>query len=143
VFAIDGTASNLESRVVLPLPRKPVTTVTGFLSGSVSLCQGVKQGGVERVERATGELLRRGPQGSEVLNYLGAALFVVQEVFAPTPVLDPEAVVAQNLVRQCGPVDAVAAPVALVFEWIRAEDAGFVLDVPVRPVDLRNEVPAA
>jgi hypothetical protein len=32
VLARDGAESILERRVVLPLPRKPVTTVTGFLA---------------------------------------------------------------------------------------------------------------
>jgi hypothetical protein len=32
VFAIDGGESTFERRVVLPLPRNPVTTVTGFFA---------------------------------------------------------------------------------------------------------------
>ena len=100
MFIKEGAESTLESRVVLPLPRKPVTIVTGLFAVLASPRQHLVQGGVERIERPAGELLRRGPQVPEVLHELGAALAVAHEVLTPAPVPDPETVVAQYLVYE-------------------------------------------
>src|SRR5215212_4000356 len=152
VLAIDGSDSTLARRVVLPLPRKPVTTVTGLLvclsSTVLPVVRSRKrlaQSGVEGIRRPAGKLRRRGPQGAEILDQLGSPLAVAEHVFAPAPVLYPEAVVAQHLVGQDDPVSAVAAPVALVLDRVGAGTgrARPVLDVPVRPVGLRHEVLSA
>src|SRR5215203_614697 len=152
VLAIDGSDSTLARRVVLPLPRKPVTTVTGRL---VSLyCtflsvmrrgERLTQRGVKGIRRPARQLRRRRPQGTEILDQLGSPLAVAQHVLAPAPVLYPEAVVAQHLVGQNRPVGAVAAPVALVLDRVGAGTgrARPVLDVPVRPVGLRHEILSA
>jgi hypothetical protein len=76
------------------------------------------------------------------LNQFRASLLVAQDILAPAPVADPEAVVAEHLVRYGRPVDTVAAPKAVVFARVPPGGAGLVLDVPVRPVDLRDELPA-
>jgi hypothetical protein len=92
VFARDGAESTFERRVVLPLPRKPVTTVTGFFDVLASVHKCRVQGGVKRVKWPAGEPFRRGPQGTQVLYQLGASLAVAQDIFATAPVFDPEAV---------------------------------------------------
>ena len=94
MFAIDGTESDLESSVVLPLPRKPVTIVTGVFAVSAPVyrhrdvqhrAKRRLQCGVEWVERAADELLGYGPQEAEVLDELGAAFAVAQHVLGPAP----------------------------------------------------------
>src|SRR5919107_2922640 len=151
VLAIDGSDSTLARRVVLPLPRKPVTTVTGRLVCLSSTVLPVvrrkrlAQSGVEGIRRPAGKLSRRGPQGTEILDELGSPLAVAEHILAPAPVLYPEAVVEQHLVGQDDPVSPVAAPVALVLDRVGAGTgrARPVLDVPVRPVGLRHEVLSA
>src|SRR5918995_234293 len=153
VLARDGAESTLERRVVLPLPRKPVTTVTGFLAALAPVhwrlipqrfVQRRAQGRVEWVERAAGEPLGRGPQGAKVPDELGAAFAVAQDVLGPTPVADLETVVAQYLVRYGRPAGAFASPVAPVFV-LRPGDyrrASPVLGVFLRPVYPGDELPA-
>src|SRR5215213_791594 len=152
VLAIDGSDSTLARRVVLPLPRKPVTTVTGRLVFLYSMilsvmCRGERltQTGVQGIRRPARQLRRRRPQGTEILDQLGSPFAVTQDVLAPAPVLYPEAVVAQHLVGQDRPVSAVPAPVALVLDRVGAGTgrARPVLDVPVRPVGLRHEILSA
>src|SRR5215203_1766788 len=120
VLAIDGSESTLARRVVLPLPRKPVTTVTGRLVSLSSMIPSVMCGGerltqsrVQGVRRPARELRRGGPEGAEVLDDLGTPLAVAHHVLAPSPVVDLQAVVAKHLVGQNNPVGTVAAPVAL------------------------------
>src|SRR5215211_7159234 len=121
VLAIDGSVSTLPRSVVLPLPRKPVTTVTGrlVLLPSTSLPvvhrgQRLPQGGIQGVQRSACQLRRPGPEGAKMLDELRAPFAIAEHVFAPAPILDPQTVMAQYLVRQDHPVSAVAAPVALV-----------------------------
>src|SRR5215210_6166578 len=149
VFAIDGAESTLARRVVLPLPRKPVTTVTGRLALLPSTTlpvmrrgQRLTQSRVQGVGRPAHQLRRGGPEGTEILDQLRSPLAIADHVFAPAPVLYPEAVVAQHLVRQYHPAGAVAAPVALVVARVAVGTgrARPVLDVPVRPVGLRHEI---
>src|SRR5215216_767599 len=152
VLAIDGSVSTLPRSVVLPLPRKPVTTVTGrlVLLPSTSLPvvrhgQRLPQGGIQGVQRLARQLRRGGPEGAKMLDELRAPFAIAEHVFAPAPILHAEAVVAQHLVRQDRPVAAVAAPVALVVARVHAGTgrARAVLDVPVRPVDLCHEILSA
>src|SRR5215210_5125448 len=120
VLAIDGAASTLARRVVLPLPRKPVTTVTGRL---VSLSptalsvmrrgQRLAQSRVQGVRRPACQLGRRRPEGAEILDELRSPFAISEHVFAPAPVLYPKPVVTYHLVCQDHPVSAVATPVAL------------------------------
>src|SRR5215211_1131628 len=152
VLAIDGSDSTLARRVVLPLPRKPVTTVTGRLVSLSSMIPSVMrrgerftQSGVQGIRRPARQLRRRRPQRTEILDQLGSPLAVAEHVFAPAPVVHAKAVVAQHFVGQDHPVSAVAAPVALVLDRVGAGTgrARPVLDVPVRPVGLRHEILSA
>src|SRR3712207_1965806 len=151
VLAIEGSSSTLPSNVVLPLPRKPVTTVIGRLERPPSTGlppirrEGLEQGGLQGVRGPAREPGGGRPQGAEVLDDLRAPLAVAHHVLAPAPVVDLKAVEAQDLVRQRNPVDAVAAPVALLLDRIGAGRGGArpVLQVPVRPVDLRHEILSA
>src|SRR5919107_1034829 len=153
VLARDGAESTFERRVVLPLPRKPVTTVTGFLAALAPVhwrlipqrfVQRRAQGRVEWVERPAGEPLGRGPQGAKVPDELGAAFAVAQDVLGPVPVADLEAVVAQYLVRYGRPAGAFASPVAPVFVLRPGvyRRASPVLGVFLRPVYPVDELPA-
>ena len=82
MLAIDGSDSTLASRVVLPLPRKPVTTVTGLLVRASSTILPVVRrrkrprmlrAGSRGSRRPAGKLRRRGPQGAEILDQLGSS----------------------------------------------------------------------
>src|SRR5919205_2918791 len=145
VLAIDGSDSALPRRVVLPLPRKPVTIVTGRLALLSSIArrgQRLLQKGIERIQRPARQLRSGGPEGAEILDELRAPGAIAQHVLAPAPVLDPETIVAQHLVRQGCPMVAIAAPITLVLDRVRAGTgrARPVLDVPVGPVDLPHEI---
>src|SRR5918998_2048144 len=152
VLAIDGSDSTLARRVVLPLPRNPVTTVTGRLVSLSSMilsvtCGGERlaQSGVQGVGGPARELRRRRPEGSEILHQLGPPLAVAEHVLAPAPVVDLQTEEAQDLVRQRNPVDAVAAPVALERDRVGAGRGSPrpVLEMPVGPVDLSDEILSA
>src|SRR5215212_7758917 len=149
VLAIDGSASTLARRVVLPLPRKPVTTVTGRLVSLSSTVlsairrgQRLAQGGVQGIRRLARQLRRRWPEGAEILDELRSPFAIAEHVFARAPILYPKSVVTQNLVGQPHPAGAVAAPVALVVARVAAGTgrASPVFDVSVRPVSLRHEI---
>ena len=113
--------STLARRVVLPLPRNPVTIVTGRLVSLPSMILSVMCGEraprtprrVQGIRGPARELRRGGPEGTEILDELGSPFAVAQHVLAPAPVVDAEAVVAHDLVGQDHPVSAVPAPVAL------------------------------
>jgi hypothetical protein len=57
VFFMEGAESTFERRVVLPLPKKPVTTVTGFLAALAPVCRFISerraqsgvQAGIQRI----------------------------------------------------------------------------------------------
>ncbi len=55
------------------------------------------------------------------MNQFRASLLVAQDILAPAPVADPEAVVAKHLVRYGRLVDTVAAPKAVVFARVPLE----------------------
>src|SRR5215211_698741 len=157
VLAIDGAESALARRVVLPLPRKPVTTVTGRLvlpsMGLPAVRRGERrlsaqhllQGRVQGIEGPARELRRGGPEGAEVLDDLRTPFAVAEHVLAPAPVIDAEAVVAQHLVGEDDPVGAVTAPVPLERDRVEAGHGSPlpVLDVPVGPVDPSDEILSA
>src|SRR4051812_39633898 len=111
VSPMAGCASRAEISVVLPLPRKPVTRTTG--SRSAIAAQGGDEGRVERVERAAGEPFGLGPQGREVVDDLGAALAVVQDVRRPAPVAKRHAEAGQDAPDDPRPQDAPAPRAAL------------------------------
>src|SRR5215210_2745159 len=148
VFSRDGAESTLESSVVLPLPRKPVMIVTGFFVALASVHRRITeerrvQGGVERVERSSGKLPGFEPQGAEVLHQRGASLAVAQDVLPAGPVLDPEAVEAQHLVRYGRPADTLAAsePLVVIPGARVLGGARPALSGPFRPVELGDELP--
>src|SRR5919112_6030864 len=102
---MDGWGSAFPSRVVLPLPRNPVTIVTGRLVDlpSTPLLLAARgdrpeQVGVEGIRRPAHQLRHGGPEGAKVLDQLRPPLTVTEDVLATSPVLDLEAVVAQDLV---------------------------------------------
>src|SRR3712207_5101546 len=149
VSDIEGSNSTLPRSVVFPLPRKPVTTVTGRLVPLSSMVlpvvrrgQRLLQGGIQGIRRPARQLRDRRPERAEILDEFHASCAIAEHVFAPAPVLDPETVVAQHLVRQGRPMDAVPAPVALVLDRVHAGTgrARPVLDVPVGPVDLPHKI---
>src|SRR5215218_4292450 len=152
VLAIDGSDSTRPRSVVLPLPRKPVTTVTGrlvlLLSTSLPVVrrgQRLPQTGIQGIQRPARQPRRRGPEGAKMLDELRAPFAIAEHVLAPAPIFHAKAVVAQHLVRQDGPVGAVAPPVTLIFTRVAGGTgrACPVLDVPVRPVGLRHEILSA
>src|SRR5215213_5972751 len=156
---MEGSERTRPSSVVLPLPRKPVTIVTGrVLRPPATDLPALRsderrlfaqrlpyQGGLQGIQGPAHEPLRSGPERTEVLDELRPSLAVAQEVLAPAPVVELEAVVAQDLVRQGNPVGPVAAPVSLEGDRVGA-GRGFprpVLEVPVGPVDLGDEILSA
>src|SRR5918997_4648457 len=158
VLDIEGSVRTLPSSVVLPLPRKPVTTVTGRVArppatglpapsrgGRALVCQRLPQGRVERVERPAREPFCGGPERAEVLDELRAPLAVAQHVLAAVPVLELQAVVAQDPVGKYDPVGPLAPPVTLKGDGVGAGrgSARPVLEVPVGPVNLGDEILSA
>src|SRR5581483_1440331 len=94
VSPMSGWARSREISVVFPDPRKPVTSVTGVLG------KGGQQPRVERVERPAGELLRFGPEHSDVRDDGRPPLAVAQGVNASGPVRKGQAVVGKHAVEQ-------------------------------------------
>ena len=86
VSPIEGCSRRLESKVVLPLPRKPVRTATGARR-SIS-ARAPHEPGVQRIERASGQPLGRLPERAEVADDLRPALAVAQHVDAAAPVAE-------------------------------------------------------
>src|SRR4051812_8465656 len=115
-----GWASRRERRVVLPLPRKPVSSVTGSGPPSGKRRQQLR---VERVERAACQLRRRRPQGAEVGDDLAAALAVAQDVGAAGPVVEAEAEVGEHAVDEPHALDPAPAPAALLGPVVAEEHA--------------------
>src|ERR671933_776164 len=77
VLATDGSDNTLPRSVVLPLPRKPVTIVTGrfLVVLSCMLLSAVRrhrllEGGIQGVWRSARQLLCGGPEGAKVLDEL-------------------------------------------------------------------------
>src|ERR687886_1657502 len=101
VSPIAGWASSAEIRVVLPLPRKPVTRTTGSRS-SIAAQRGDERR-VERVERAAGEALGLAPERRQVVDDLGAALGVVQHVRGPAPVAEGHAEAREHAADDSSP----------------------------------------
>src|SRR2546421_421897 len=111
VSPMAGWPSRLAISVVLPLPRKPVTSATGSLP-SAAKC--VHETGVERVKGSAGEALRLHPQHAEVVDDGRAALAVAQDVDSPSPVVEPQTEVIEHAVRELHPEDPRPAPAVLL-----------------------------
>src|SRR2546421_1990747 len=111
VSPIAGWPSRLAISVVLPLPRKPVTSATGSLP---SAAKGVHETWVERVERAAGEALCLHPEHAQVVDDGRPALAVVQDVDSAAPVVEPQAEVIEHPVRELHPEDPRPAPAVLL-----------------------------
>ena len=82
----------------MPLPRKPVTSVTGVRSA-----KSANELRIKRVERPAGEELRLGPQRPEVLDDGGAALPVAKDVDTPSPVVEVQPEVVEDAVHETDP----------------------------------------
>src|SRR3954447_1543135 len=104
---MSGWASSAEIRVVLPLPRKPVTRTTGTRSAIVA--ERGQERRVERVERTAGEALGLAPQRRQVVDDLGAALAVVEHVGGAAPVAERHAEAGEHAAHHARPQRAGAA----------------------------------
>ena len=124
VSPMPGWPRRLAISVVLPLPRKPVTSATGSLP---SAAKGVHEAGVERVEGSAGEALRLDPQHAKVVDDGRPALAVPQDVDSASPVVEPQTEVIEHPVRELHPEDARPAAAVLLgpvlFEKRIAESA--------------------
>src|SRR5712691_10089260 len=106
-----GWRSRLAISVVLPLPRKPVTSATGSLP---SVAKGVHETGVEWVEAPAGEPLRLHPQHAEVVDDGRPAVAVVEDVDSSSPVVEPQTEVIEHPVREPHTEDTRPAPALLL-----------------------------
>src|SRR5438067_8840207 len=115
VSPMSGWRSRCEISVVLPLPRKPVTTVSGVLSAKRP-----DQLGIERVERPAGEPLGLLPEHPQVGDDRSASLCVAEHVRPAAPVVEPQPEVLEHAVQQHDAEDA-APPAALLLGPVVAE----------------------
>src|SRR5581483_6302742 len=103
-----GCSSSREISVVLPLPRKPVTTTTGSFDASGKRAHEL---GVERIERPACEPLGLHPQRPEVRDDGRPALQVAQQVDPAAPVVETQPELAEHPVHEPDAEDA-GAPAA-------------------------------
>src|ERR671919_1056176 len=92
-----GWRRRLARSVVLPLPRNPVSTVTGSL---LAMAEAGDEAGIERIEAPSRQALGLSPEGSEVGDDGRAALAVAEDVDAAAPVSELEPEVGQDAVQE-------------------------------------------
>ena len=80
--------------VVFPLPRNPVTRVTGVLD------KGDEEVGIERIERPPRQPLGLEPDRAQVFDHRRSSCPVAEDVDAAGPLVEPEAEVGQHAIQE-------------------------------------------
>src|SRR5579883_297597 len=97
-----GAVNRRCSSVVLPLPRKPVITLTGrrsALSVMISF-ERADERRIERVEHAPRHACGRGPESGEIIDDLRAAGAVAQQERAALPIVEAQRKRTQHVIDE-------------------------------------------
>src|SRR5579883_488295 len=108
-----GSRSNLRSRVVLPLPRKPVTILIGVraaYSAISPLLQGGEELVLERIADPSAQALRLRPELAEIVDDRRAAGMARQHIGISRPVGQAQPVMPQDRVEEAQPVLSLTQP---------------------------------
>src|SRR5262245_64584797 len=103
------------------------------------LCE---QLGIKRIKGTPNELLSCGPEYAEILDNGCLALAITKQIAAALPIVEAQSVMGEDLVQDLGAMVPSTTACALVITAGRGCGGVAVLELPVSPMALCQELPA-
>src|SRR5262249_34034636 len=101
-----------------------------------------EQPGIERIKGAPNELLSRGPECAQILDNGRLTLAIAEQIAAAVPIVEAQPVMGEDLVQDLGAMVPSTTACALVITAGRGCGGVVILEPPVGPMALCQELPA-
>src|SRR5262245_51456220 len=102
----------------------------------------LEQPGIERIKGAPGELLGCRPECTQILDNGRLALAITEQIATAVPIVEAQSVMGEELVQNLGAMVPSTTACALVITAGRGCGGVAVLELPVSPMALCQELPA-